>query len=95
MTPDEKINLAEQAKTLVDNPLLRKSIAFIKQAIFEDWEDAKTPEDREDLWRMQNAVTRFEGILLGYIQTGEIARKQLLEQKTFAQQVKRKIDAYR
>lgn len=88
MTDDEKVVRGEHAKALADNPLLRKSIAVIKQAIFEEWEVAEDQETRDELWRQQKAVTSFEGVLLGYIQTGEIARKQLLPQKNFRQKVK-------
>ena len=91
MTNNEKIERGEQAKALAENPLLKKAIAVVKQSVFEEWEDAKTPEDREDLWNFQQAVTRFEKVLLGYIQTGEIARKQLLSERTFTQKVRRTI----
>ena len=91
MTEDEKVLRADHAQTLVNNPLLKKTIAVIKQMIFEEWEEATDEAVRDELWRQQRAVTSFEGVLLGYIQTGEIARKQLLQQRNFKQRVKKEI----
>ena len=91
MTDDEKVLRGEHAQELVNNPLLKKSIAVIKQLIFEEWEEATEEEVRNELWRQQRAVTSFEGVLLGYIQTGKVARKQLLDQRNFKQRVKKEI----
>jgi len=92
MTKDEKIERGEQAKALAENPLLKKAISVIKQSIFEEWEKATTTEDRDELWRQQAAVSNFEKVLFGFIQTGEIARKQLLSERTFKQKLRRVVN---
>lgn len=88
MTDDERVLRAEHAQTLIDNPLLKKSIQAIKNEIIMKWENSppETPDNREYLWHLQQAVIAFENVLFGYIQTGKIAREQL-QQKNLKQRV--------
>ena len=90
MTPDEKDIRGVRAKELMDNPLLKDAVKTIKEAIIHKWSitDPSDTDQREYLWKLHEAATSFENVLFGYIQTGEIARKQLQETKTFRQRIK-------
>ena len=91
MTPEEKDVRAVHAKELLENPLLKKSLLYIREVILREWETTPSNdvEHREHLWRMYNNANSFENVLRGFIQTGEIARKQLRDSETFKQRVKR------
>ena len=90
MTPEEKIVRAEHAQELLKNPLLKKAFKAVRDEILSQWESASPPDidAREYFWKMYQCANAFEGVLLGYIQTGEVAKKQLQEKKTLTQKVR-------
>lgn len=94
LTPEQQAehNRAIAAKTIAEDPLVLEAFATMQQHIFEVWRDEKlTPDQREELHRMQMTLTRFVGVFEGYLQGGAEARSILglePEEKTFMQRIK-------
>jgi hypothetical protein len=85
---DEK--RGENAQNLLKDPLLRKALDAARQVILEAWQ--KTPvrdnDGREYLWKLHQASLRFEEILFGYVQNGEIAKHKLKEKLPIRERIR-------
>ena len=78
----------QNAQSLLDTPLLQKALNASRQAIIEEWAITKEKEGREYLWMLHRASVKFEEILLGWIQAGEIAKANFKPEKTFREKLK-------
>lgn len=85
-------NRAVAAKAITEDPLVLEVLSTMQAHIFEVWRDEKlTPDQREELHRMQMTLNRFIGVFDGYLQGGAEARSILglePEEKTFMQRIK-------
>lgn len=94
LTPEQQDehNRAVAAKTITEDPLVLEALATMQGHIFDVWRDeALTPDQREELHRMQMTLTRFVGVFDGYLQGGAEARSILgiePEEKSFYQRIK-------
>lgn len=83
---------AVRAQQVTDNPLVIEALAKLEADIYELWrEQSLTPDQREELHRMQSTVDRFVGIFDSYLQGGAQARSLLGAapiDKTFYQRIK-------
>lgn len=89
MELQDQVERGRQARDLLDNHLLAKALKASKEEIIEMWEStpARDSEAREWLFKMYQASLRFEKVLLGYIDSGKIAQKDLKE-KTLAEKIR-------
>ena len=78
----------QNAQSLLADPLLQKALNASRVAIIEEWADTREKEGREYLWMLHRASVKFEEILLGWIQNGEIAKANLKQDKTLGQRLK-------
>jgi len=78
----------QNAKALLDDPLLQKALDASRLAIVDEWADTREEKGREYLWMLHRASVKFEEILFGWIQAGEIAKANLKPEKTFREKLK-------
>jgi adenylosuccinate synthase len=75
MTPEEKkARKADDAKMLLNNPLLQETLSTLKETCFYNIETSShdQQEEREDLYYMLRCITAFERQLKQYIQDGTV-----------------------
>lgn len=85
-------NRAEAARRIIEDPLVIETMAAMEQYIFETWRDERlSPDDREELHRLQTTLNRFVIMFDAYLQNGAIPRQILglpPEEKTFFQRIR-------
>jgi len=73
------IHRADQAKRIMDDPMVVEAFAAIEQGIYEAFQS--TPIDsvagREHLHKLNLAMQKFKGVFETHLQTGQIVRSQL------------------
>jgi hypothetical protein len=79
MSLDSEELRGRNAKDLLDNKVLREALELVKKEVFNCWLQTPTQavEEREAAWRMYRSAEMFESVLLGYIQSGHIARREI------------------
>jgi hypothetical protein len=85
---DEK--RGQNAENLLKDALLAKALKVSRETILSAWEQTpiRDAEGREFLWKLHQASLRFEEILRGWIQNGEIAKANLKEGKSVTQRIR-------
>lgn len=69
---DRKQDYSQEAKDLLANPLL---LAFFEQAevnIINQWKAAQTCDEREEMFRCQQALRELRNYLEGFLMTGKV-----------------------
>lgn len=79
MTPEQEINRAEEARFLMENPLLKGALDDIEAATIQKWEMADNKDVRDDYWRLYKVAKLFRQIMETYIATGKMARMTLID----------------
>ena len=71
----EESRRAEQARAVMDNPMVKRTIADMRSAIVEKWlaTGAGETEAREWLWHHAQAVEKFTEAFRETLQTGQLA----------------------
>ena len=80
MTPEEKkVRKSEDAKRLLNDPILREALAEMRNACFHNIETSlhDEQEQREDLYYMLRCVTAFERQVKKIIQEGQASLNNL------------------
>ena len=81
MTLPQESRRGEQARRLLDDPLLQEAFAAVDGALREAW--VATADDavgeRERLWLMLKLLGRLRGHLAETIETGRLAERQLAD----------------
>ncbi len=81
MTLEQESRRGEQARRLLEDPLLQEAFATVDVALREAW--AATADDataeRERLWLMLKLLGRIRGRLIQVLETGKLADAQLAE----------------
>jgi len=81
MTFEQESRRGEQARRLLEEPLLQEAFATVEAALREAWiatQDDATAE-RERLWLMLKLLGRVRTYLVDALQTGKLADGQLAE----------------
>lgn len=84
MNNQRDIERGEQAKRLLENPLLNEALDKIEASLIDSWRSSgeKDHERREDAWRSYQLLGRLRGELQYLVATGKAARqKELLKAK--------------
>jgi hypothetical protein len=79
MTLEQESRRGEQARRLLEDPLLQEAFATVENALREAWiatQDDATAE-RERLWLMVKLMSRVRIHLVDVLQTGRLADDQL------------------
>lgn len=79
MNAQSDVNRAEHAQRLLDDDLLRAALDAIKAEVVRAWVDTAQAkkDDKEALWQLMKTADKFEFLLLGYIETGKLAKANL------------------
>lgn len=79
MTLEQESRRGEQAKRLLDDPLLQEAFARVESALRDAWsttaDDAS--DERERLWLMLKLLERVRTHLSQVLETGRLADRQL------------------
>ncbi len=82
---DEKLKgkVAEglNADAILNNPLTQKALTNIRANLYRQFRKTKfkQQEERDEIWRKEQAVNWFESVFEKTVRDGEIARKTLLQ----------------
>lgn len=73
----------QQAKELLENPMLKDAFDKIEKYLREDWETTKGPDGdrREDIWRTLKLLENIKGQIKSIAATGKAASNKLLDIK--------------
>ena len=79
MTDSEMAQRGEEAKRLLDNPLLKEAFATLEQEYTQAWKQTKASDEvaREKLWMALNQLSKVQTQLHSVIQTGKVAKNAL------------------
>lgn len=89
MTPEELLQRSEAAKRLLDDPLVKETLAIMEKEIIEAFADCPV-RDLEGMRMLQSELRRvrkFRGILLGVMESGGIARRQIQERQPLMRRI--------
>lgn len=77
-TLDEEIRRGEQAKRLLEEPLLVEAFTYIEQELIEAWKNSpqRDTEGREKLHLSLCLLLKLKAQIQEVMETGEIAKKQ-------------------
>lgn len=81
MTDEEAARRGEEARQLLEHPLLAEAFQTIRNEVIEKWQSspARDVEGREELWKTLRTVNKLEGQLQSVVETGKVARATLLQ----------------
>ena len=90
----EQVDRARQAQELLEHPLLKQALDAIERDVFELWAECEVMKsaEKDALHHHIRACRNFRAMLLGYINTGDLARdklKHLEEKQTLMQRLRR------
>jgi hypothetical protein len=79
MTLEQESRRGEQAKRLLDDPLLQEAFATIDSSLRDAWSatTADATDERERLWLMLKLLERVRTHLSQVLETGKLADRQL------------------
>lgn len=79
MRPIDEQTRGQHASELLDNELLKETLAAIEAEVIAQWEQCPTrdKDGKEVLWQLYKTSKKFRAILLGYIETGKLATERL------------------
>lgn len=71
----------EQAKRLLENPLIKEAFEAIEQAITDGWKNSAADDDRarQNAYLLARLLENFKQQFRTVINTGKVAEKDLLE----------------
>ena len=79
MTLEQESRRGEQARRLLEDPLLQEAFSVIVAALRDAWvttaDDA--PDERERLWLMLKLLGRVRAQIVNVLETGKLADEQL------------------
>lgn len=94
MTPEQALQRAEEAKRLLETPLIKETLTIMEREVIEAFA-ACPARDTEGLRILQaelRRVRKFRDMLIGVMESGKIAQEQLRTREPLA---KRFINAIR
>lgn len=79
----EAIDRAAEAKRILEHPLFSAAVTDVRAAVLATWAGTKLSEApaREQLWLMDQQMTRLLRALRTHIETGKVAEATLLRDK--------------
>jgi hypothetical protein len=87
MTPEQEAQRGQDAKRLLDDPLLKEAFDAIEQEFVDQWKKApvRDVEGREKLWLMLQLLNKVHSHLEAVMASGRLA------EATLAQRLKRRL----
>lgn len=79
MTPEQEIAVADEAKALLEHPIIKDFLETERVKWMQAWitSPARDAEGREHIWRHYKAAEAFEARLRALVDTGKMAQMQL------------------
>jgi hypothetical protein len=95
MSPDEALRRAEQARQVLETPIVADTLDFMEKELHEAWIvcPVRDTEGRETLWRMAVTARKFRDLLRGTMESGKLALDQIKHRETFAERAKKAIQS--
>ena len=89
LTPEEALRRANQAKAILDQPIVTETLDLMESEIMEAWMacPVRDVEGRETLWRIAVSTRKFRDILRGTMEAGKLAKDQIERKQTAMQRV--------
>ena len=83
MNDNEKARRGERARQLLKDPLIQESLNGLKGIVFKNIESShySKVEEREDLYKMLQAINGFESQFKKMMRDGELAKTRLEQLK--------------
>ena len=79
LTPEQEIHRAEEARFIMEHPLVKGALDDIENVTIQKWELEGNKDARDDYWRFYKATKLFRQVLEQYIATGKMARMTLVD----------------
>lgn len=69
----------DEARRLLDNEVLQEALNAIESEVVTQWEQcpARDKEGKEALWQLLKTSKKFRRLLVGFVETGNLARENL------------------
>ena len=82
MDLNKQISRGQQAKDLLENPLLQDSLKAIRNKLDTEWKNSplRDVEGREKIFFLVKAIDELEAMLISELETGKLASEQLNQQ---------------
>jgi len=79
MDLQKQVSRGQQAKELLENPLLQDSLKAIRNKLDTEWKNSplRDVEGREKIFFLVKALDELEAMLISEIETGKLASQQL------------------
>ena len=71
------INRADDTRTILESPVYQEAITMIKGDLYSEFIKSETSEQRDEIHRQVNAVTKLEKILKRNMLEGKMGQKTL------------------
>lgn len=81
MSPEEQVLRGEEARQLLEHPLLVEAFQTIEQEVTQAWQNspARDVEGRENLWLQRKLLQKLRGQLEEVMETGKVAKASLAQ----------------
>jgi len=78
----KQISRGQQAKDILENPLLQDSLKAIRNKLDTEWKNSplRDVEGREKIFFLVKAIDELEAMLISELETGKLASEQLNQQ---------------
>lgn len=79
MDLQKQISRGQQAKDILENPLLQDSLKAIRNKLDTEWKNSplRDVEGREKIFFLVKAIDELEAMLISEMETGKLASEQL------------------
>ena len=79
MDLNKQISRGQQAKDILENPLLQDSLKAIRNKLDTEWKNSplRDVEGREKIFFLVKAIDELEAMLISEMETGKLASEQL------------------
>lgn len=80
MTPEEQIRIAQNAKLILENDLVKDAFRELEQTVIDQWSalSVENKAQAEELKRLLWATQQFKSIFTVLVANGSVAREELL-----------------
>ena len=89
MDQEREVQIGNDARQILNNPLVVEALDSIEAATITKWESAASKDEREDYWRLYKVAKLFRAIFITHIETGELALEGI-RQKSWLENAKEK-----
>ena len=78
MQPD-LIQRGKEAEVILGSPLIQEFFEKYPQTLFKEWINAKSQEEREQVYQLITILTRFHQHFTGMVRAGKVTQERVEE----------------